>query len=355
LTGLELAITGRLASMRRDEALERIAAAGATYVASPSSTTHLLVVGQGGPEEVFLSRLGLEERLGELDRLFTTAQLARMLDVPQSELRAWVRHQLIRPVKEVRRLAFFDFRQVAGAKALARLAASGVSPGRIRRSLAQLEGWWPSTGASLAQLEVIEAEDARGGSLFVRTNEGSLAETSGQLRLDFDAPGELDAEADPALDAPGRDELWFRRGIQLEEEDRPEEAVVAYAKALEAGDPSAELAFNLGNLLYALERPADAAPCLALATEIDEDYVEAWNNLGNALAATGDQQAAVDAFERALAIEPDYPDAHFNLAETLATLGRTGDARNHWRAYLELDPHSEWALEVRARLRRTKS
>ncbi len=377
LDGIELAVTGRLASMRRDEAIARIEAAGGTYAAAPSETTRWLVIGQGGPplgddglptkhlrearrlrdagapleiidEAGFLARIGLDERKGDLERLYTTAQLARILDVSPRELRSWVRSELVRPVRVVRRLAFFDFAQVAGAKALSRLRASGVKPQRIRKSLLELEGWCTTTSASLAQLETLEQER----TLFVRTSEGSLAETSGQLRLDFDA----DVDADASLDAErtGNAELWFRRGLHLEEQDRPEEATLAYARALEFGSPRAELAFNLGNLMYGLERHDEAAQCFALATEIDAEYVEAWNNLGNALSALERGDEALDAFEQALAFEPDYPDAHYNLAETLAALGRTAEAREHWHAYLELDPHSTSADEVRARLRRTE-
>lgn len=382
--GLELAITGRLASMRRDEATRRIEEGGGIYAASPTRSTHLLVIGQGGPplgddglptkhlrtarrlrdegvpiqiigEDEFLARLGLDDRQDDLHRVFTTAQLARILGISQGEIRSWVRHDLIEPVKVVRRLCFFDFRQVAGAKALSRLTADGVRPQRIRRSLMELLGWWPESEAALAQLETLEQNDA----LFVRTREGSLAETSGQLRLDFDAPVAPAAAPRPIEErAPdpesGSEELWFRRGLQLEEEDRGEEAVVAYAKALEFGNPRPELAFNLGNLMYGLERTTEAAQCFALATEIEPEYVEAWNNLGNALSEMDQADEAIDAFEKALQVEPDYPDAHFNLAETLATSGRTEEAREHWLAYLELDPHSSSADEVRARLRRTE-
>lgn len=383
LEGIEVAITGRLASMSRDEAVERLTAAGARYTASIGRETRLLVVGQGGPplgedgrltrhlreardliragaalrivpEEELLAALGLPERRDGLDRLYTTAQLARILDVPQQELRAWVRNGLIEPVKVVRRLCFFDFRQVAVAKSLSRLAAGGVTPQRIRRSLVQLSAWLPDAHGALAQLQALEL----GGPLLVRTRTGRLAETSGQLRLDFDAEPSGPPPAAPAPERPAADEdgagFWFRQGVQLEEEDRPEEAIVAYAKALKAGPATPELAFNLGNALYASARKDDAARCFALATEIEPEYVEAWNNLGNALVETGREDEGVAAFRRALANEPDYADAHFNLAETLAERGEIEEAREHWLAYLEQDPFSLWAVEVRKRLYRTE-
>ena len=68
LRGLRVSITGRLASMSRDEACARIAAAGGQYDATPSADTALLVVGQGGPP------------LGEDGRLTRSLRAARGLE-----------------------------------------------------------------------------------------------------------------------------------------------------------------------------------------------------------------------------------------------------------------------------------
>jgi tetratricopeptide (TPR) repeat protein len=400
LVGQEVSITGRLASMTREEAQRRIADAGGEFVAAPRETTALLFVGQGGAplgedgrltnslrlarelqthgtririasEEELLGMLGLEERRSDFERLYTTAQLARILDLPQGRIRAWMRHGLIVPIKVARRLKYFDFRQVADAKALSRLTADGVKPKRIKESLAALEAWLPSSARSLTQLETLEED----GALVVRTDDGSLAEASGQLRLDFeDAVDTADSgdssetrpltidfpKAQSAAQSPQKEisvpdaELWFQRGIRLEENDRPEEAVLAYARALDPGNPRAEVAFNLGNVLYLIERAEEACQCFGLATEVDPEYVEAWNNLGNSCVALERHDEAVEAYERALAFAPDYADAHFNLAETHAARGDFPEARKHWLAYLEEDPHSSWAQEVRARLRRTE-
>jgi tetratricopeptide (TPR) repeat protein len=372
LEGLELAIAGQLAALSPAEASELVAAAGGRLVSAPTTATAFLVVGaQGVPlsedgglgpeleelrslaaaghpiplvsEQEFLERLGLEERGAHLSTLYTSAQLGRILDVPQRRLQSWVRHGLIRPARVVQRLAYFDFRQVAAAKALSRLTAAGVTPRRIRASLEELQRWWPEAGATLGQLSALEER----GRLLVRTPDGALAETSGQLRLEF--PPE-----EPGSAGLPESEFWFQRALRLEEEERPEEAVQAYARGLDPAHPRPEIAFNLGNALYALGRFADAAAAFTLATEVDPAYVEAWNNLGNALARQGRQSEACCVLERALALAPDYADAHFNLAETLAAQGELEGAREHWRAYLALDPSSVWADEARARLRRTE-
>ncbi len=397
LAGLEVSITGRLASMSRDEAQERLLDVGALFVGAPRESTAYLFVGQGGAplgedgrltnslrlardlqgqgksiriasEEELLRLLGIEERRADFERLYTTAQLARILDVPQARIRTWVRHGLIEPVKESKRLKYFDFRQVADAKALSRLTADGVKPKRIKDSLAALGAWMPSPTRSLAQLETLEED----GALVVRTDDGSLVEASGQLRLDFEDHAETQtpemsralsidfpraqtaAKADEKSVSVPDAELWFQRGIRLEDKDRPEEAILAYARALDPSDPRAEVAFNLGNVLYQVERAEEACQCFGLATEVDPEYVEAWNNLGNTCVDLERFDEAIEAFQRALALAPDYADAHFNLAETYAAQGDLDQAREHWLAYLEEDPHSTWALEVRARLRRTE-
>lgn len=390
LSGVAVVFTGRLASMAREEAAELVRRAGGRVEESPGPHTGLLVVGEGGPplgedgqltrslreaqalceagaalaivgEAEFLRSVAVDERRADLQRLYTTGQLARILDVAPAELRRWTRLGLIRPAKVVRRLHSFDFRQVATARRLAQLTRAGVGAARLRKSLEQLSAWLPHADAerALAQLEALEG----GSGLALRTEEGLLAEPTGQLRLSF---GEMPASAPSARrgpgaqDAPGAtldappvipaDAPWFERAVLLEEAGRFEEAVALYRQGaeLDGGDP--ETLFNLGNALWALERHDEAARAFARATTRDPEFVEAWNNLGNALGRAGRTSEAVAAFARALALEPRYADAHFNLAETLAAAGDVGGARHHWRAYLEEDPWSPWADVVRERL-----
>lgn len=376
LDAATVAITGRLASMTHEEAAGRIARAGGRLVTTPTAETDLLVIGEGGPplgddgtltqklvrarhlhedgsrllvitEDDFLARLGLQEKRADLHRLYTTAQLARILGVPTGDVRSWVRHGLIHPVRTVKRLCWFDFQQVAAARRLHDLKRAGVTATRIRTSLEQIEQWLPSAARVLAQLEHLERKEA----LVVRLDDGRLAEPNGQLFLPFDAPAE-EAER-PTIPMPRVGEGdWFEVGARAEEDGHLENAVYAYRRALTAEPRRAEIRFNLGNVLYALERPDEAARRFREAIEIEPDYVEAWNNLGNALSSLSLFADAITAYLRALALAPDYADAHFNLAETFAALGDVERARQHWLHYLEHDPNSSWANEVKERLSR---
>jgi tetratricopeptide (TPR) repeat protein len=126
--------------------------------------------------------------------------------------------------------------------------------------------------------------------------------------------------------------------------------VHAYERSAELEPRHAEVHFNLGNALYALGKKREAVTCFQQAVRLEPDYVEAWNNLGNALSDTGQHGDAVAAYKRALALAKDYADAHYNLAETLALMNDIDGAREHWLAYLERDPTSTWADQVRERL-----
>ena len=378
LCGQRVSITGRLASMTRLQAIERIGLSGGSYVTTPDQHTDMLVVGlEGWPlrkdgrlthslhrarelraagaairvasEVEFMAALGLEGRQDDLHRLYTTEQLSRILEVEVAEIRSWVRSGLIRPQKVVRRLCYFDFRQVASAKALLNLMRAGATPARIRKSLEQLQSWLPGTEISTTQLQTLE----QGGPVLVRLHGGQLAEPCGQLRLDFrgKAPGQPTAARELFTSGRRAPHEWFTLGVRAEEEGDLEQAARHCHQALLTGGPQAEIAFNLGNVLHGLGRPGEAVQRFMQAVEIEPDYVEAWNNLGNTLAELDRFDEALVAYERALLVEPAYADAHFNLAETLEQLGRRAAARPHWEAYLVQDPDSSEAAYVQKRLR----
>lgn len=364
LQGLEVAITGRLASMTRDAAIAAIESRGGRYVEAPTERTDRLVVGLEGwalqrdgrptrslerahdlqrvgaairiqDEAEFLNEAGLADQAHALTGLYTIEQLSRMLCVPRTTLRAWVRKGLIRPERVVRRLCWFDFAQVAGAKALQGLLDKGATVSAIRRGLQQIAEWLPrSASRPLLQLESL----ARGRQLVLRLDDGTLVEPSGQLHFEFadNAPS-----ASPTAGLGSYAERrrspqdWFALGIAAEDDSRLDDAAEAYHQALLAGGPQPEVTFNLGNVLHGLGRAGEAAQRFMMAVEIDPEYVEAWNNLGNVLAELGRHDASIRAYRRALETEPMYADAHFNVAETLQHVGRYADARTHWLAYLQ--------------------
>ncbi len=296
-----------------------------------------------------------------LVQLYTPAMLAELVSVKAAVVRRWTKRGWLIATREVRRLPYFDFQEVATARRLAELRAAGASAADIRRHLAALARYVPHIERPLAQLSLV----IEGKHLLVRQGD-ELVEPSGQLRFDFSAAGQsgkaTDDRANPAGSVVSLDER--RREIfahtnpqemvlaagELEDEGQLEAAVDMLRAALAAGGPNAEVCFMLAELLYQLGDLSAARERYYMAVELDEDYVEARANLGCVLAETGERELAVAAFEGALEFHADYADAHYHLARTLDDLGRTAGAFDHWRIFLQLAPDSPWADEARLRL-----
>ena len=287
--------------------------------------------------------------------------LADLIGVPVAIVRRWHRRGLIKPVREVRRLPYFDFQEVATARRLAELLAAGVSPATIERKLAVMARYVPGAQRPLAQLSII----VRGSRLLLRQGDGLIG-PGGQLFFDFDvtdAAAESSAKAAlaerPTISladalrsaaAPLKPDEMLSLAAELEDDGEILAAVEAYRAHAAAAGPAANVCFAMAELLYRLGEVTAARERYFMAIELDEDYVEARSNLGCVLAELGDLELAVAAFEGALALHPEYADAHFHLGRTLDELARHEEAIPHWREFLRLAPESPWAAAAHERL-----
>lgn len=410
LAGCRILLVGRLAGMNRREARALVREQGGVVVDRFDAEVRWLVVGEGelplgesgqpsdllrtdiqnavarGSTEIlsetqFWQRLGLVDVEQNIHRLYTPAMLAELLHVPVAVIRQWHRRGLLRPVREVRRLPYFDFQEVMTARRLAELVAAGASPQVLVRNLEALRKLLPDVERPLAQLSVL----IEGKQLLLRQGAG-LVEPGGQRRFDFESDhpsdpdrGDDDAAADPsasqsslsiadrrsadprsadrespqALVGPPRsaapDEL-ADYAAELEDAGQLHEAVETYRAALAAGGPQPQLTFALAELLYRIGDLTAARERYYMAIELDENYVEARCNLGCVLAECGEEELALAAFTGALAYHPDYPDAHYHLAQVLEQLDRAVEAKIHWQLFLQLAPDSPWAEHARQRL-----
>lgn len=388
LQGERVAFVGRLAGMPRREAQRLVREQGGAALERADAGATLIVVGEQellahwtdseGPldaatraaaeagkleiisETQLWERLGLVEAEHDVRRLYTPAMLADLLGVSVAVIRRWHRKGLIVPAREVRKLPYFDFQEIATARRLAELLAAGWTPQAIEKKLGELLRFLPHIQRPLAQLSVI----VEGKQLLLRQGDG-LLEPGGQLRFDFEAPADAPpaeltlpaalrpaaepetTSAEPELRTP--DEL-LSLALELEDQGELDAAVETYRAVLVAAGPTAEVNFYLAEALYRLNDLPAARERYYAAIELDEDYVEARANLGCVLAETGQLDLAVAAFHGALKYHGEYPDAHYHLARTLEELGRDAEAQDHWRAFLALAPDSPWAEHARARL-----
>lgn len=366
-----IAFVGKLASMAKRDAGQLARQHGATVLDKPDASAHLIVVGeeQLPPAEIdgqgdwfdeatrqqvdegtievitesqLWQRLGLVDSQHDIHRLYTPAMLAELLAVPIAVIRRWHRRGLIVPVREVRRLPYFDFQEVATARRLAELLAAGVSPRAIEKQLESLTRYLPGVTRPMTQLSVI----VQGKEILLRQGDG-LIEPGGQLRFDFDA---WEGEPTPQQAVPTSPEQMCRLAAELEEDGQLAAAAEMYRAAMAAAGPKAEICFQVAELLYRQGDLGGARERYYMAIELDEDYVEARANLGCVLVEMGQRELAVAAFEGALRYHPDYADVRYHLARTLDEMHDRERAEEHWRAFLAEAPDSPWAEEARSRL-----
>lgn len=380
LKGRRVAFAGKLAGMNRREAQDLVRQHGGVPVERVDDDPQWIVIGEAElplgdvadwferhddcrraaesgkcrviTETQLWQELGFVEGERNVHRLYTPAMLADLLGVSVAVVRRWHRRGLIVPAREVRRLPYFDFQEVATARRLAEMVAAGNTPQQIEKKLAELRKLVPGVERPLAQLSVL----LEGKQLLLRQGDG-LIEPGGQYRFDFELPPADDSPPaalpfalGPAEGGPVSPDELRAWAAQKDDEGQLEMAAELYRASLVAGGPHAETCFALAELLYRLGDLSAARERYYMAIELDENYVEARSNLGCVLAETGQMELAVAAFEGALAYHRDYPDVHYHLARTLDDLGRRDEADLHWRIFIELSADSPWATAALQRL-----
>ena len=382
-----IAFVGKLGGMNRREARELVRKHGGTMVDRVDPSVDLIVVGADvdpldAPEALlddwvakasadgrvivineteFWQKLGLVEPEQEVGNLYTPAMLASLLDVPLATIRRWHRRGLIHPVRQIKKLPYFDFPEVASAKRLAQLIASGATPAAIENKLTQLAQLYPNLHRPLSQLSVI----VEGRSVLLRQG-GGLVEPNGQRRINFTSLDQGESESDQAnffkiedagesTDTKTLDQLltpseFIEMATEFEDNEDPDSAIQVYrAMSLEFG-PSPSVCFRIAELLYQQMDLAGAKERYFMAVELDETFVEARASLGCVLVELEQRELALSSFRGALKHHPDYPDVHFHLARLLDDMGEDEQAATHWQSFLDLAPKSPWAEEARDRL-----
>jgi Tfp pilus assembly protein PilF len=113
-----------------------------------------------------------------------------------------------------------------------------------------------------------------------------------------------------------------------------------------AEDPNNAVAYNnLGNLYRNQDRFDQAIACYERAIQIAPWVPEIYNNLGVALRDQKDPASAVQAFQRALQLRPDYFEALNNLANALKDQGELDAAITCYRRAAELNPQHTLVLD----------
>jgi len=268
----------------------------------------------------------------------STAEVSRILGLPQPHIRGILRSGFVHPARSGRRYAF-SFQDLVVLRTAKGLIDAKVPTIRVRRALAALSQEL-SPGRTLSGLRIY----ADGRNVAVQDGGAAWQPETGQTLFDFDLDSlarevsavrnaRRSAEDDPAPAALARVE--FQRGLDLEDEF-PDAAQDAYAAALEHDPDLVDAYVNLGRLVHEAGRAREAEKLYRAALDRRAGDAVIHFNLALALEDTAGPAVACDEYRLALDPDPDFADAHYNLAGLCEQLGRATDALRHYRAYQKL-------------------
>lgn len=134
----------------------------------------------------------------------------------------------------------------------------------------------------------------------------------------------------------GRD--YAKQGEKFFLENRYEEAINAYDKALQLQPSLAEVWNNRGVVLTKLQRYHEAIASYEQAIQLRSDYSDAWNNRGVALGKLKYYEAAVLSYDRAIQLKDNYVDAWNNRGFALTQLKQYEAAITSYQKAEEINP-----------------
>lgn len=270
---------------------------------------------------------------------YTTQDTANLLGLAPGQVRSFVHSGFLAPRRGKRGEWRFSFQDLVLLRAAKGLVAARIPGRRVRGALGRLREQLPS-GRPLTAVRIL----ADGNQIVVRDDSTVWNPESGQTLLDFDV-ADLVREAAPlsrrsAAEARSRElemgaEDWYQLGCELDLV-APDEAIDAYARALQLEGGHADVHLNLGRLRHERGELAAAEEHYRRALENRPGDATAAFNLGVVLQDRGQADEAAAAYEAALEADPGCADAHYNLAVLLEQKGSLFAALQHLMAYRKL-------------------
>ena len=314
-------------AVRRAEELNRIAAteagkqAGEFAKVRPAAARPIEIVS----EAEFAERAGLSIAPPCGPKTISFNKVCSLLKLPPETLRRWEQLSLVRSKNSQ-----FDFQDVVSLRRLAALCNSGVRPESIHQSLSGLRRVLPNVARPLAQLEIIASHEA---SLLAEFGEYLIA-PDGQLQWRFD-------EVSSVISGDSGDsEVHRAAGTILDFRDRSAETGAARTISVDraADDFTAECWFQHAERLSAAEAWEPACIALRKALLKRTNYAEAYALLAEIELQQGNSNAAVELLR--VAAHQSVTDARrwVRLGEALEECGRIEEAIEALDAAVEADP-----------------
>ena len=263
-------------------------------------------------------------------KLFTTGEVAKILNLRDSRIRSLVRAGFLAPARGRKKSLQFTFQDVLFLKTAKGLLESRVPSKRVIRMLASLKRQL-AKDRHLASIKIY----ADGKRVIAWDGKTRWQPDSGQFLFNFDARTVMQ-KVKLSLPRPERasEELnatnWFNRGVELESSSM-QQAQQAYHRALGL-DPRMALAHsNLGKLYHDAKEMRKAEAHYRAAIESAPEEPVPLFNLGVLMEDLKKPHKALTAYRAALRLDPAFADAHYNLGLLLDSLGNRAEAFSHLR------------------------
>lgn len=263
-------------------------------------------------------------------KLFTTGEVAKILNLPGSRIRSFVRAGFLAPARDQKKSFHFSFQDLLFLKTAKGLLDSRVPSKRIIRMLSSLKRQMPDD-RHLSGVKIY----ADGRRVIVWDGKARWQPDSGQFLFNFDARSVVQKVKLPrAASKPTQDKLtadhWFNLGVELESTST-KEAQHAYHMALEIDPKAASAHLNLGKLYHDAGELQKAEAHYRAASEIDPEDPAPRFNLGVLMEDCKRRQEAMGFYREAIKLDPSFADAHYNLALLFESMGKKAEAVAHFR------------------------
>ena len=280
---------------------------------------------------------------------YSRADIRRQFGVTERQLRNWEERQLIAASET------YTFSDLIALQTIVKLREQRIPVRRIGLAIQSLRSKLDWIKEPLSELRIV----SDGRNINVHLSGQKMEAISGQILLDFEASTLGGVRSFPDRKSTANrlreSEIWFQKGLDLEETGAPiEEAIAAYRKVLEFNPAAAGALVNLGTIFYRQRKFAEAEKYYVDAIAADPEYALAQFNLGNLFDEQGRVAEALVHYRQALTLNANYADAHFNLALLSERTGDAMKAVHHWKAYLKLDSAGQWAEIARKQLERLR-
>jgi tetratricopeptide (TPR) repeat protein len=268
-------------------------------------------------------------------KLFTTGEVAKILNLPGSRIRSFVRAGFLAPSQDSTKQLHFTFQDLLLLKTAKALLDSRVAPKKIMRMLSSLKRQLPGD-QHLSRIRIY----ADGRRVVAWDGRARWQPDSGQFVFNFDALSVLQKIQLPRPNQrPLKQRLtadhWFNVARELETSSA-KDAERAYHLALELDPKMADAHVNLGKLYHDAKEWQKAEAHYRSAAEHAPCDPEPYFNLGVLMEDVKRFPEAVRAYGDAIKQDPSFADAHYNLGLLFESLGKKTDAIAHLRTARKL-------------------